>query len=749
MKREIHGGTRLVSRAVAIGLGPILLAGPLAGAALAKPPVRPPAPVITANPTDPTNVTSAAFSYTDASTASTFKFLCQLDGVGKACNAHTTASPAGHAGSVSFSGLAAGNHSFRVRVRAGGKLSTWRAFSWTIDLTPPAAPSVALNGPTPTNQKSVSFTLSDTDPSATFLCSVDGGAAGACLSGFLTPELADGSHDIGVIAVDAAGNRSSATHAQWVVDTLAPAKPIIQTGPASTTNQTDADFIFSESDSDTTLKCSLDGGAFSNCDSRTAQHYAGPLSSLPANNPHTFQVEAVDAAGNVAMADTVWSWTIDTTPGVAIPPTFTAGPANPSNLTHPAFTFGSVEPAVHTFECSLDGAAFTACNSGDPVAVAGDGQHTFSARTVASGKTTSAATPYTWTLDATRPVATGIAPKSLLGPAGLVFSEAVTHVSRSTVHLRVADSATNLSLLPLTCRNGGVVVSCAGSVTAVAIRPVHALMPGQRYRLVVDSSITDLAGNVVKSQLTAFRAPRVVEENSVAVHDAWRVGKATGAYGHSFVTSHDAGSSATRVFKGSAITWYAVKGPNQGLAAVYVDGVRKGTVNNYAAETTYRVGHAIKGLAAGAHRLTVKVLGKKGSRAATGTWVSVDAVKVGTKLTATPTLTMLWTRVTAEGAYAKHYARSSAGGSSVRLTFRGTSIRWITVKGRSMGKAKVYIDGKYRGTFDQYAASIRYRVVRVWKGLTNTVHTIKVVPTGTHHAGAKGNSVALDRFLVG
>jgi len=747
MKQARHGSrvsrTRLLSRAVAIGLGPVLLAGPLAGASLAKPPARPPAPVITSSPADPTQETSAAFSYTDASTASTFRFVCQLDGTSKSCNGHTTSSASGHAGSVSFSGLRVGNHTFRVRARANGHVSTWKAFTWTIDRTPPPAPTIG-GVPALTNQKSITVSLHDADSSATFLCSIDFGAASACPASYTTPELGDGNHDLGVIAVDAAGNRSSATHAQWVVDTLAPAKPVIQSGPASTTNQTSADFIVSESDSDATLKCSLDGGAFTACSS-TPHYGAPPL----ATGAHTFRVEAVDPAGNTALADTTWSWTVDTNATVATPPTFTAGPSNPSNDTHPSFTFSSPEPSTHSFECSLDGGTFVACTSPDSVTVAGDMAHTFAVRTVASGKTTSAATSYIWALDATRPVATRLAPKSLLGPVGLVFSEPVKGVSRSHVHLRVVGSSANLKLLPLICRKGGIVTRCGGSVTTAAIRPVHPLMPGQHYRLVVTSAITDLAGNVVKSQLTAFRAPRIVEENSVAVHDTWRLRTATAAYGHTFRTSRDAGSMVTYPFNGTAVTWYTVKGPNQGLARVYVDGVRKSTVNNYKAENAYRVARTVKNLAAGPHRLTIKVLGKKGSKAATGTWVSVDAIKVGSKLHATPALRMLWKRVTAESAYAKHYARSSAAGSSVRATFRGTSIRWVTVKGRSMGKAKVYIDGKLRGTFDQYAATVHYRIVRVWKGLTNTVHTIRVVPTGTHHAGAKGSYVALDRFLVG
>ena len=64
-----------------------------------------------------------------------------------------------------------------------------------------------------------------------------------------------------------------------------------------------------------------------------------------------------------------------------------------------------------------------------------------------------------------------------------------------------------------------------------------------------------------------------------------------------------------------------------------------------------------------------------------------------------------------------------------------------------MGRASVYVDGVLKGTYDDYASTSK-AVVRTWK-VTDKVHTLKVVVTGTHRTGATGTRVVLDRLTVG
>ncbi len=83
-------------------------------------------------------------------------------------------------------------------------------------------------------------------------------------------------------------------------------------GPGSSTSATTATFSFSTNDLVSTVRCSLDGAPFSLCTTPTSQQYGGL-----APGPHTFQVQAIDAADQSATAS--YSWTI-TVPNY-LPPT--------------------------------------------------------------------------------------------------------------------------------------------------------------------------------------------------------------------------------------------------------------------------------------------------------------------------------------------------------------------------------------------------------------------------------------------
>jgi hypothetical protein len=74
--------------------------------------------------------------------------------------------------------------------------------------------------------------------------------------------------------------------------------------PPLVTSQTTANFAFTTSDTVSTVRCQLDGAPLALCTSATTASFGGL-----ANGPHTFTVEAIDAAGD-GSAPASYTWTV-------------------------------------------------------------------------------------------------------------------------------------------------------------------------------------------------------------------------------------------------------------------------------------------------------------------------------------------------------------------------------------------------------------------------------------------------------
>ncbi|MEY9966197.1 beta-galactosidase GanA [Streptacidiphilus sp. MAP12-16] len=99
-----------------------------------------------------------------------------------------------------------------------------------------------------------------------------------------------------------------------------------------------------------------------------------------------------------------------------------------------------------------------------------------------------------------------------------------------------------------------------------------------------------------------------------------------GEYRQTESFSDTAGDSVTIPFTGTAVRWIASKAANHGLADVYLDGVKTTTVDGYSSGTVnQQIEYAAAGLGNGPHTLKIVVTGQK-NPAASGTFVSVDAV---------------------------------------------------------------------------------------------------------------------------
>jgi outer membrane protein OmpA-like peptidoglycan-associated protein len=166
------------------------------------------------------------------------------------------------------------------------------------------------------------------------------------------------------------------------------------TWPSALTTATSATFTFAAADAGSTFECSIDGGSsWQTCTS--PQVYTGL-----ADGARTFSVRAT-LSGMVDPTPATYGWTIDTTA-----PTTVFG-TKPSAVTASAtanFTFSTNDLGVVTYQCSLDGVAFSLCPTPKSYSGLADGSHTLQVKaTDALGNIETSPASYTWTVDRTAP----------------------------------------------------------------------------------------------------------------------------------------------------------------------------------------------------------------------------------------------------------------------------------------------------------------------------------------------------------
>jgi hypothetical protein len=225
---------------------------------------------------------------------------------------------------------------------AGGSFSTSAAGPWTPTLTVPI----------PSGAASVSVYYRDTEP----------GSA--------------------TITASAAG-KASATQVETVTpaDTTPP-ETAITAAPSGAIASTSASVAFS-SEPGARFQCSLDGAPFADCTSPASYGSLG-------QGEHTFDVRAIDEAGNVDPSPARATWSADT-----VPPETHVTQWLRLDSRSARFWFSATETA--TFTCSLDGGAWVSCSSPTTYTGLYGSWHTVRARaTDAAGNTDPTPASYTF-----------------------------------------------------------------------------------------------------------------------------------------------------------------------------------------------------------------------------------------------------------------------------------------------------------------------------------------------------------------
>ena len=287
-----------------------------------------------------------------------------------------------------YTGLARGKHSFRVRAvdGAGNTDPTPATREWDVDIKAPATKLV--EAPDEFSNGGDRFEFTSSEKHSSFQCKLDDGDYGACSSPKAFPRLDDGAHRFRVRAVDRAGNPDpSPASRNWTVDTNPP-ETAVENGPPHVSHKDTATFTVS-SEASATFECRLDDHGWGEC---------GQVSGL-SDGKHVMRARAKDRAGNVDPTPARWSWRIDLPPQTTI----TEGPSGPSASTSAAFRFSSNDTAA-IFQCKLDDRSWSSCSSGRTYTGLPQGSHTFKVRAKDSAGTNDPSpAERTWKVDTVSP----------------------------------------------------------------------------------------------------------------------------------------------------------------------------------------------------------------------------------------------------------------------------------------------------------------------------------------------------------
>jgi hypothetical protein len=227
----------------------------------------------------------------------------------------------------------------------------------------------------------------------TFECRLDSAGWSSCVSPVFYAGLADGNYLFEVRATDDSGNVNAYPASfSWTIDTTPPDTNIAYT-PSALANSQTADFYFSGNEVGSLFECRLDGSSWGACSSPAS--YSGL-----AEDSHTFEVRAVDTAGNAEASPASFTWSIDLTS----PRTTISGfPASPTNQITAVFQFDSSESGA-TFTCRIDSDLSTFCTSPAKFYSLMEGSHTLEVQAIdPSGNYDPSPASYAWIIDLTPP----------------------------------------------------------------------------------------------------------------------------------------------------------------------------------------------------------------------------------------------------------------------------------------------------------------------------------------------------------
>ena len=729
----------------------------------------------------------------------------RLDGVN--LGAEDTTSPYG----VSWNTATAssGAHTLTAVARdAAGNTATSIGIAVSVDNLAPAVAITAPSGGSVRGTTTVSASASDNVGVVGVQFRLDGVNLGTedttspyGLS-WNTTTASNGSHTLTAVARDAVGNTTTSAGVTVTVDNLAPAVAIAAPTGGTVSGTTIVSANASDNVGVVGVQFRLDGANLSAEDTTSPYSVSWDTTTASAGS-HTLVAVARDAAGNTTTSATV---TVTVSNDATPPSVSITAPGGGTIVAGTTIVSASASDNVGVtgVQFLVDGAALGAEDTTAPYSVSWDtttvaaGSHTVSAVARDGAANTATATvTVTVSQTLTRFEDTDLSITYTDGttspgqPAGWwhgsrsrAWSAKIASFNRSQgARARFRFTGTTvrwigfrapwagiarvyiddvfvseLDLYATTEQVQAVVFSTTGLTNGIHTLTVEST--GQK-----NAAAADYAVVVDAFEVSAPSPPPVVgtrvEETGLSLSAGWTTdAQPVRAWsGGTATTSATSGAQATLGFVGTEVRWVGLRGPQTGIARVYVDGAFDTEIDTYAPTETQAVVYTTTGLAAGRHTLRIDVTGAKNA-ASTGAFIVVDAVDVrGRVEDPDPSIAFTgdWRRNNFDKAWSGTSPNTGSGSTALSRTagvqatvaFNGTAVSWIGMRSPATGIARVLVDGAYLADVDTYApAEDIQAVLYTVTGLASGPHTMTVEVTGQRNVAAIDSLVVVDAFDV-
>jgi len=502
----------------------------------------------------------------------------------------------------------------------------------TVSLTAPA------NGATISGTTTVTATASDNVGVVGVQFKLDGVNLGAedatapYSMSWNSKTASNASHTLTAVARDAAGNATTATVVTVTVfnDTTPPAVSL--SAPASGATVSGTTTVSATASDDVGVagvQFKLDGANLG-AEDVSAPYSVSWNTKTASNASHTLTAVARDAAGNATTA-TVITVTVfnDTTPP-AVNLTAPANGATVSGTTTVSAT-ASDNVGVAGVQFKLDGANLGAEDVTAPYSVswntktASNASHTLTAvaRDAAGNATTAATVTVTVFNDTTAPTVSLTAPANGETVSGTttITATASDDVGVAGVQFKLdgANFGAEVTTAPYSIPWDTKATSNASHTLAAVARDAAG---NATTAATITVTVANNTGSTIRIEetTTAVRFLKVWTQNFAGAPGGWS--------GGSIAFSVEAAARATVTFTGTGASWVGWRGPQQGIANVYVDGALVGSVDAYAASTAVQaVLYSTPTLALGTHTLAIEVTRTRNA-ASSDYYVAVDAFDV-------------------------------------------------------------------------------------------------------------------------